>query len=93
MSGYDVITNTCPHHTHMRGMLLLHTSAPSDGVASQYMEEGECTLNRVKKYHLVVDGKSFAVIRTQCLDLLPKVQLGRGRRTPPLMWPGYQTPG
>ena len=51
----------------------------SDEVVPKYVEEDGWSLNIIKKYHIVVDGKSFAVIRAECPDLLPKVCVYEGK--------------
>ena len=53
--------------------MFIHHLVLSDEVVPNNVEENGWALNRVKKFHIVVDGKSFAVIRTECPDLLPKV--------------------
>ncbi|KAL5492024.1 hypothetical protein EMCRGX_G017412 [Ephydatia muelleri] len=45
----------------------------SDEVVPKYVEEDGWSQNIIKKYHIVVNGTSFAVIRAECPDLLPKL--------------------
>ena len=51
----------------------------SDEVVPKYVEEDGWSQNIIKKYHIVVNGTSFAVIRAECPDLLPKVCVYEGK--------------